>query len=462
MKIIFAWPPLKNPKGYATLGQNRQFQWLKDPFFAYPIIPAICATMLVKAGHQILWLDAIAEEMNEVQFGQLVIQLQPDYIVYEANTPLIRRYWEIINGFKAHLPNIKHILCGDHVTALPLESKAACEGTIIIQGGKWHKDVFKLIHGKEWPKDILLPHINRDLTRWWLYAYKNGNFKYIPGTYIMSAQDCWHRPGCNFCSWANYHPDYEVRPVDDVLSEIEELINKGFKEIFDDSGTFPVGEWLREFCHKAIEWDLNKYISLGCNMRFGALEDEDFKLLAKAGFRMVLWGMESVNQETLDLLNKGYKISSITHDLALAKAAGLQSHITVMFGYPWESYAEAKRTYNMARWLLRKGWTWSAQASICIPYPGTPLFKSCQENKLLTTEEWSEYDQTKAIMKILYPEKELFKFQRGIYNIAFHPQFIWQKIKIIREWEDFKYYFRIGRKIYDRFGNFYEVGKVGI
>jgi len=49
--------------------------------------------------------------------------------------------------------------------------------------------------------------------------------------------------------------------------------------------------------------------------------------------------------------------------------------------------------------------------------------------------------------------------QRGVYNTAFHPKFIWQKLKAIRNFEDISYYFRTGRKIYDRLGNFYEVGK---
>jgi hypothetical protein len=113
----------------------------------------------------------------------------------------------------------------------------------------------------------------------------------------------------------------------------------------------------------------------------------------------------------------------------------------------------------MVKWLLKSGWAWSAQATIAIPYPITPLWKWCKEKDLLTTEDWDEYDMTKAVMKIQYPEKELFKLQRGIYNTAFHPRFIWQKLKSIRNIEDVRYYFRISKKIYDRFGNFYEVGK---
>jgi len=321
------------------------------------------------------------------------------------------------------------------------------------------RKVFHICTGEYWDKNKPFPHIDRGSTKWWLYGYKNGNFKYIPATYIMSAMDCWYKK-CSFCSWAEYHKDYYKRPVDDVLDEIEKLIVMGFKEIFDDSGTFPNGEWLKLFCEGMIERGYNNYISFSCNMRFGCLGAEDFKLMSKAGFRMILWGLESVNQDTLDRLNKGYCIKSINEDLILAKGAGLQSHLTCMFGYPWESYEEAKRTYDMVRWLLLKDWAFSAQATICIPYPNTELWRYCKEHNLLRSENWDDYDMTKPIMNIQYPDEELFKFQKGIYNIAYHPKFLWNKLKSIRDLNDFYYYLRIGRKIYDRFGNWYEIEKV--
>ena len=63
------------------------------------------------------------------------------------------------------------------------------------------------------------------------------------------------------------------------MQEVEELINFGFKEFFDDSGTFPVGKWFHEFCNEMIERGYNKHIKWGCNMRFHALKPEDFKLM---------------------------------------------------------------------------------------------------------------------------------------------------------------------------------------
>ena len=457
-KVIFAIPPVQSDRGFATTNQNRQTQFFKDPTYIYPVIPALFMTMLFQSKTtEILWADGVAEEIDDLGFGKLITSMAPDWIVFEANTMLINRYAEIINGIKQHLPHIKIILTGEHLTALPEETKALCKADHYVIGGKWYYEAYKIITGKDW--EGALPHINREHTRWWLYAYKNGNFKFLPGTYIMAAQDCWHRPGCTFCAWAGYHPDYSVRAVDDYLCEIEELIEMGFKEIFDDSGTFPVGEWLNTFCKEMIDRGYNKYISWGCNMRFGALTKDDFILMAKAGCRFILWGFESANQDTLDRINKGYHIRNITESLILSRAAGIWNHLTVMFGYPWEREEDERRTYDMARWLLINGWADSAQATILMPYPGTQLYKWAEETEMLKHKDWNRWDMSESVFKDTYP-KDIKKFVRGIYRTAYHPKFIWNKLKHIRSLEDLRFYFRIARKVVDRFGNVREIGKV--
>lgn len=460
-RVIFAWPPINTDKGFPTIAQNRQFQYFKDQTSIYPMIASKCATMLLSSKDiDVLWLDAIAERLNDQDFAKIILKMQPTHIVFEASTPVIKRYYEVINGLKMNLPNINIILCGEHATALPDEAKKFSKADHIVVGGDWYNEVYRIVTGGRWPITVPYPIINREKTRWWLYAYKNGNYKYIPATYIMAAEDCWHRPGCTFCSWGNYHKGYTLRPVEEVLNEVGFLTESGFKEIFDDSGTFPPGEWLRKFCKGMIDRGYDKHIAFSCNMRFGVLEKEDFVLMANAGFRMILWGLESASQETLNRLNKKVKLESIYSDLIFAKAAGLQSHLTCMFGFPWESYEDAFRTYNIVKYFLLSNYAFSAQATICIPYPGTKLFEYCKENQLLKSEDWNDYDMTKAIMKVNFDEKKLFELRNKVYNLAFHPKFIFNRLKDVRDINDLKYYFRIGRKIYNRFGEFYQIGKL--
>jgi len=295
-----------------------------------------------------------------------------------------------------------------------------------------------------------LPFIDRDLTHWQLYAYKNGNYKRTPGTYIMSGRDCWHREsgGCTFCAWSLLYPEFRVRKVDNVLDEIGQLIERyNIREVMDDTGSFPVGNWLRDFCNGMIERGYNKKIFLDCNMRFGALSYEDFSLMKKANFRLLLFGLESANQNTLDRINKNLKVERIIQDCQLATKAGLYPHITIMFGYPWETYGDALKTLELGRQLLRKGYAYTMQATVAIPYPGTPLFEECKQKNLLNTLDWDDYDMKSPVMKTRIENNKIMGLVQGMYKVSFQPEFMLRKIFSLKDIDDLKYYLRAAKKV---------------
>ena len=71
---------------------------------------------------------------------------------------------------------------------------------------------------------------------------------------------------------------------------------------------------------------------------------------------MVLFGVESSNQETLDKINKGVKVEDIIPTLKKASEAGLEPHICVIFGHPNETDKDALNTVALTHYLLRKGY----------------------------------------------------------------------------------------------------------
>jgi len=250
------------------------------------------------------------------------------------------------------------------------------------------------------------------------------------------------------CSWPQLYPKFRSRSVKNVLDEIEYLVNNySIKEIMDDTGTFPVGEWLEEFCKGMIERKLNKKINFDCNMRFGAVDYKMYKLMRKAGFRFLLFGIESANQNTLDRIDKNLKVENIIQSCKDARRAGLYPHITIMFGYPWESYEDAKKTLDLGRWLLKKDYAYTMQATVVIPYPGTPLFQECKEKDLLMSYDWSYYDMKNPVMKLNFNSEQLSKLVQGMYSVSFNPEFILRKIMSIREIDDVKYFGRAFLKV---------------
>ncbi len=249
-----------------------------------------------------------------------------------------------------------------------------------------------------------LPHPDRTFTRWQDYQ-ENGNFKYLPATYIMSANGCWHGK-CSFCVEQN--KKWEVRPIDDVIEEIDKCQIMGFKEIFDDSGTFPTGKWLYRFCKKMVV--RNAFIS--CNMR---MVDVNYGAMKMGRFRMLLFGLESASQYTLDRINKGVKVEDYKYIIKASKA-GLEPHVAVMFGFPWETDRDAENTLRLVWWLLQKGYAKTAQASWYQPDKST-----------------SGYCQANSAHK---------RYIKRIYEVSRYPEFWFRKLRDIRNIYDLKYFWK--------------------
>src|SRR6185436_15902192 len=92
--------------------------------------------------------------------------------------------------------------------------------------------------------------------RWQSY----GNYKFHPATHMMVSNLCWYGK-CIFCVDTLKLQQGEkrgLRSVHHAIAEIDNLIAFGFREVFDDSGTFPVGDWLSDFCDAMQKKGRNK------------------------------------------------------------------------------------------------------------------------------------------------------------------------------------------------------------
>ena len=472
MKIAISYPPIESDKGVAEISQNRQFNWFNSPTYVYPVVPAYAATMLKENGYEVFWDDGISEELTLVEYMKRISREQPDIIVMETKTPVIKTQWKIVKELKKNITNVKVVLVGDHVTALPQESFDKCGVDYVLTGGDydflllnlcryltkgetlepgiWYREndevrntgSFQLNHDLN-----SMPFINRDLTKWWLYSEKNGNYKDLPGTYTMSGRDCWWNK-CTFCAWTVLYPQFRVRTPESVLDEIGMLIERyKVKEIFDDTGTFPAGEWLEDFCQGMIERGYNRKVRIGCNLRYGRLNQEQYSLMRKAGFRYLLFGLESASQKTIDRINKGIKVADVVDGCKMAKKAGLEPHLTVMIGFPWETKEDAIVTIKLAKEIFRQGFADTLQATIAIPYPGTPLFNECQTRGWLVTQDWDDYDMRQPVMTTPMSEADIKQATQELYKIFFSARYILRRLVSIRSLSDVKFISRGVRKI---------------
>ena len=457
MKIHISFPPLDGA-GTPMLGQNRQFQWFHNPSFIYPMIPASAATLLASRGHDVVWDDAIAQKWTADRWWSELAASKPGLIAMETKTPVVRRHWAIADRIKTMLPDTVVVLLGDHVTAFPEETMTSCRCDYVITGGDydfllanivehidtgaplepgiWHREegdststgTFCLDHDLN-----ELPDIDRELTMWRLYG--EPLYKRSPFTYTMIGRDCpWAK--CTFCSWTTLFPKFRTRTPERLLDEIGKLIDRyGVKEIFDDTGSFPCGGWLDRFCRGMIARGYNKKIRLSINFRFDYLNPERARLMREAGFRLMKLGLESANQVTLDRLEKGTKVEDIERGCRIAKEAGLEVHLTIMVGYPWETKADAERTLALAQRLMSEGLADMLQSTVAIPYPGTPLYRQAVENNWLSVaaDDYDAFDMRSPVFNTpdMTPE-EITAICNSIYRSFLQPSYVLRYLASVR------------------------------
>jgi anaerobic magnesium-protoporphyrin IX monomethyl ester cyclase len=244
-----------------------------------------------------------------------------------------------------------------------------------------------------------------------------GNYKFHPATHMMSSNLCWYGK-CTFCiDTVKLEKEKRgLRTVEHCLEEVEDCARLGIREIFDDSGTFPIGNWLRDFCVGMIKHKLNTRVVMGCNMR---VQDPGYwRLMKAAGFRFVLMGIESANQITLDNIKKSQKADEMVSVIKAAADAGLEPHGTFMTGYPWETEEDEKRTIALCQYLLRKGYLKTAQASV-YSLPRTPPD----------------------------PLSAGHRYLPRFFDVYKSPEFLFRKVADIRRWEDFTYLLRGARLV---------------
>ncbi|PIS22927.1 B12-binding domain-containing radical SAM protein [candidate division WWE3 bacterium CG08_land_8_20_14_0_20_40_13] len=473
--VVIGYPPIETEKGTPLLSQNRQFQYFNAPTYIYPMVPAYAATMVKEAGYTVYWMDGIAEKKFYQDWVYELKATSPDYLLIETKAPVIKAHWKIIDDIKLKIPDIKIILVGDHVTYFPEESFNNSKVDFVIVGGDYDFVLVNLLNhltkGEKLEGGVYqrkgktvvssgavslkhnlddLPFIDRDLTRWELYAYENGNYKYTPATYMYSGRDCWWNR-CTFCIWDNsLNPrgSYRSMSPERLFNEVKFVVDRyKVKEIFDDAGTLFIGPKLKKFCELLIESGYNKKVVFGCNMRFNALTQDYYNLMKSANFRFLLYGMESGNQKTLDMLDKGTKEADTINGARMASQAGLEPHATIMLGYPWESLEDAKRTIEVAKYCFKKGYFHTMQATIIIPYPGTPLWKQAKENKWLLTEDYDEYDMRGPVMRTPFDKEKLMELTQELYSAFFSPQYIARKVASIRSIDDVKFFAMAGKRL---------------
>lgn len=160
--------------------------------------------------------------------------------------------------------------------------------------------------------------------------------------------------GCVFhCSYCHYiflnGNKIRIRPVKDVVDEVEQLARSGVSSLFfvDNIFNFPQ-QHAEDICREIIKRNLNVKWKACFHLKY---LDKDFLSIAKkAGCAEVAFSPDGFSLKTLKILEKEISINDIIKSYDLCAKLNLKTYISFLIQIPFET---AKDLWNLSRLIFR-------------------------------------------------------------------------------------------------------------
>jgi len=217
----------------------------------------------------------------------------------------------------------------------------------------------------------------------------------VPCT-IITSRGCPY--GCIFCS-AHHMFGRKIRFRDPglVVDEIE-MIHRdfGFSHINIVDDTFTANhEHARQVCEEMLRRNLK--IDWSAFTRADRVTSDMVALMKRAGCDLVLFGVESADENILKTIRKGITPEDVRRGVKIATGAGVRVFASYILGLPGESPETIRKSMAFANDI---GNTYGAEYAfhILAPLPGTELFEKINDYGLrILSRNWARYDANQPI-----------------------------------------------------------------
>lgn len=208
--------------------------------------------------------------------------------------------------------------------------------------------------------------------------------------YLHSSKGC--PASCIFCANKQFHQGCNrCRDPKQVMRDIDYFVQKcGANGIyFSDELFCPRRELRTELCNMLIE--KNYDLVWGCQMRLGVLNEDDIKLMFKAGCRWILFGIESGSPERIKTIKKNIDLSLAKKTVEWCENAGITVQASFIIGFPNETEEEMKKTVSFAKSLPAS----LIDVNILFPAPNSDIYEMWKNDypqyKIPSTiKEWAK------------------------------------------------------------------------
>ena len=172
---------------------------------------------------------------------------------------------------------------------------------------------------------LLEPHVEE-----YIRLYGKRNFP------VMTTRGCPF--GCIYCSTMAFNGQkYRTRSILNVIGELEylrEKFNADNISFADDNFTMQ-NDRVFALCREIKDRKLD--MEWGCSARVDQVSEELLKAMKGAGCTDVFFGIESMSQNVLDIVRKGYALNQAKDAVKTAEKLGIKTHCSFILGLPGET-----------------------------------------------------------------------------------------------------------------------------
>jgi len=387
---------------------------------------AYVAAALLAAGHHVEIADAYALNWSWERFERHLAAVRPDVLGLTAMTPVADVAARAAALGRPHAAHI--VLGGPHPTAVredvfdempELDAAVVGEGEDVAValmdwwagGSRGAPPPGVLVPGKPFQEAVPEP----DLTKLQMPArhlLPNHAYRYLFATRrgfgtMITSRGCPFR--CSFCDKSVSGSRWRARPAWHVVDEMQQARqrhNLRFINFYDDNFTLHRRRVV-EICEEILRRGLD--IEWKCEGRVDGVDTELLRLMRRAGCRVVAYGVESGNPETLALLRKDITVEQSREAFAATREAGLRSLAYMILGAPGEDADAVRHSVAFCRQLDAD----YVQFSSLTAMPGTPLF--AQSHQTTSVPNPLDGDLERATLTDLPPE-ELGRLMRQAWT----------------------------------------------
>lgn len=224
---------------------------------------------------------------------------------------------------------------------------------------------------------------------------------------VRTSFGCPHH--CVFCSVRVYSQGRFIPRSPELVFEEIKALREEFV-VFCDDHSFVDPERMRTLARLLIDAGIKKRYFVYARTDSIVKNRDVFELWAKAGLKLVMAGLEAVDEDALK--RAGKQTSAHVNEEAVKIAGELGFHLSA--GFLVEPSFEREDFEKIDQYVARRPSILLTEYTPLTPFPGTPLYRQISDQ--LLTHDPALFDLQHFVLPTKLPSRELYRLQLEYYG----------------------------------------------